>query len=138
MIKYRCKRETSNPFGQGWDRIVTPAEAIVGAIDSDGYNTELSRVGLSAMQMSNLDLERNSAPLDAKSLPKVMKLAKKGLMDGQDFGQVVVEYNGARLPAQVYNAFGMRSIGGCGIRVSSILAEELGLKLEDQVRLLTR
>ena len=48
---------------------------------------------------------------------------------------MIVEFEGQKVPVQVYNAFGMRAIGGCGIRVSSTLAKDLGLKLEDRVKL---
>ena len=60
---------------------------------------------------------------------------ERGLLDGEDYGALIVEFKEQKKIAQVYNAFGLRKIGGCGIRVSSTLAEDLGLKLEDKVNL---
>ena len=64
-----------------------------------------------------------------------MNANNKGLLDGQEYGSVVLEFNEQTQSARVYNVFGIRSVGGCGIRVSSILAESLGLKLEDRVKI---
>lgn len=130
-IRYKCESQEDNPLGQGWGRIKQPAEGIVAAVD----NVELYRIGLSAMQMDNLGIERKSEPLNNKTLMRTIRANERGLLDGQDYGDLVVEFEGQKKPAQVYNAFGMRVIGGCGVRVSSTLAEDLGLKLEDKVRL---
>lgn len=137
-IRYKCEDQRTNPFGRGWEKINQPAEGIVAAIDADGYNSELYRVGLSAMQMENLDIGRKSKPLNSKTLINTIKANEKGLLDGQNYGDLNVEFNGQEKSAQVYNAFGMKSIGGCGVRISSILAEDLGLKLEDRVKISTR
>ena len=149
-IRYKCKTggyddkgffghlRKKNPFGQGWGRIEQPTEGIVAAIDNDGYNIELYRVGLSAMQMDNLGIERRSEPLDRQALMRTIRANERGLLDGQDYGNLVVEFEGHKKHSQVYNAFGMRVIGGCGVRVSSTLAEDLGLKLEDKIQLSTK
>lgn len=137
-IKYKCEIQKNNPLGQGWGRIEQPAEGIVAAIDDNGYNVELYRIGLSAMQMDNLGVERRSKPLNDQTLMKTIRANEKGLLDGQDYGDLVVEFEGQKKSAQVYNAFGMRGIGGCGVRVSSTLAEDLGLNLEHKVRLYTK
>lgn len=137
-IRYKCEGQKDNLFGQVWGRINQPAKGIVAAIDDDGYNIELYRVGLSARQIDNLGIERRSAPLNSQSLRKTVRANERGLLDGQDYGDLIVEYEGLKKVAQVYNAFGMRCIGGCGIRVSSTLAEDLELKLEDKVKLYTK
>lgn len=137
-IMYKCESQKYNPFGNGWGRIKQPAKGIVAAIDDDGYNVELYRIGLSAMQIDNLEVERRSKPLNGQTLMKAVKANEKGLLDGQDYGELIVKFKGQKKYAQVYNAFGMRVIGGCGVRVSSTLAEDLGLKLEDKVRLYTK
>ena len=46
---------------------------------------------------------------------------------------MAVEYGDKSINAQVYNGFGDRAIGGCGIRVSSKLAEDLGLVRGERV-----
>jgi len=134
-IKYSCEGDESNPFGQTWYKLEQPVEAVVASIDDDGYNSEIYRVGLSAVQMRNLDIDRRSEPISKKDILKVVGANSKGLLDGQDFGNLNVGYDGKMISAQVYNAFGERSLGGCGIRISSILADDLKLKLEDKVSL---
>jgi hypothetical protein len=116
-IRYKCENQNDNPFGRSWGVIEQPAEGIIAAVDSDGYNSGLLMIGLSAMQISNLGINRESA---------------RGV---RTYGDLLVEYNGHTKDAQIYNASGVEGIGGCGVRVSSALAEELGLKLEDKVRL---
>lgn len=122
-------------FGQCWEALSQPIRAFVGAIDSDGYNSELYRVGLSAMQLCNLGIERLSPPLNKESLMRVIKSNQKGLLDGQMYDDVCLEYMGRSVNAQVYNAFGERGFRGNRIRVSSMLAEELKLSLFDKVLL---
>lgn len=133
LIKYKCQAKKSNPFGQEWRQLDLPLNAIIGAIDTDGYNTELYRIGLSAMQMDNLRTERKTDPLGADTVLKIMHQNKNGLLDGQDFGEVTLSFMEKRASAQVYNAFGSKSIGGCGVRISSILAEDFGAELEDTI-----
>jgi hypothetical protein len=109
LLKLRLEHDTSNPFGQGWDVLKTPVRAVVAAIDDDKHSLE---IGLSAMQMRNLNLE------------------------GRVVGPVVgVAYRGKELAVIAYNAFGNSAIGGAGIRVSTALARELGLELGVEVEL---
>lgn len=135
-LRYKCESQNKNPLGRGWGKIKQPTEGIIAAIDNDGYNVELYRVGLSAMQLDNLGIERKSAPLNRNTLMKTINANERGLLDGQDYGRLIIEFGEQSVSAQAYNAFGMRAIGGCGIRVSSTLAEELGLRLEDRVKLI--
>lgn len=128
----------TNQFGITWKKLTQPVEAIVGAIDNDGYNVEMCRVGLSALQLANLGINGRSAPLNVTDLQKVVRANEKGLLDGQDYGDVVVEFRGHKKSAQVYNAFGPKCMKGCEVRVSSTLAEDLGLKLEDKIKLYTK
>lgn len=139
-IRYKCESQENNPLGQDWGKIKQPAIGIVAAIDDDGYNVELYRVGLSAMQMDNLGIKRRrrSAPLNYQTLRKTIRANERGLLDGQDYRKLVVEFGVEKKFVQVYNAFGMRGIGGCGVRVSSTLAEDFGLKLENEVKLYTQ
>lgn len=134
-VRYKCENQEDNPFGQSKDEIKQPAEGIIAAIDNDGYNTELYRIGLSKLQMRNLGIERISAPLNNQTLMRAIRANERGLLDGQNYGDLVVEFKEKERSAQVYNAFGMRSIGGCGLRISSTLAGDLGLKLEDKVKI---
>jgi len=128
----------TNRFGRTWEKLTQPVEAIVGAIDIDGYNIEMCRVGLSAIQTMNLGIEIKSAPLNVTDLQRVVRANEKGLLDSQNYGDVVVEFEGHKKSAQVYNAFGPKCMKGCEVRVSSTLAEDLGLKLEDKVKLYTK
>ena len=135
MIKI-FRRKNQNQFGKIWERIQTPVEGVVAAIDKDGYNCELYRVGLSAMQLDNLGIERTSEPLNAQTLVGVINASKRGLLDGQDYGRLNVGYKGRVISALVYNAFGLRSVSDDeGIRISSILAEDLGVGESDRVEL---
>lgn len=56
-------------------------------------------------------------------------------LDGQDYGRLEISDNGKTESAQVYNAFGTRACGGCGVRISSTLAEELGINLGDTIKI---
>lgn len=135
-IKYKCENQKYNNFGQDWGKIQHSVTGIVAAIDDDGYNVELYRIGLSAMQMENLGIEsRSEPPSNQAAMVRIFRANERGLLDGQDYGELVVNFEEHKKFAQVYSAFGVRGIGGCGVRVSSILAEDLGLKLEDEVRL---
>lgn len=134
-ILYKCQNQQENPLGRTWEKINQPAQGIVAAIDHDRYNTELYRVGLSAMQLRNLDIERRSEPLNTQTLIQSIRALDKGLLDSQNYGKLFVQSGEIKKTAQIYNASGMRAIGGCGIRISSILAEDLELKIGDIISL---
>jgi len=134
-LRYKCENQTKNPFGMGWGKVEQPAEGIVAAIDEDGSNFQMERIGLSAMQLDNLGVERESSPLNAHKLMEVIEKSEEGLRDGQKFGFADVQFGENIRKVEVYNAFGMKSSGGCGVRASSALADELGLELGSKVRL---
>jgi len=138
MIHCDFESQDDNPFGQDWGMIKQPVEGIVAAIDNADCGVESYRVGLSAMQIANLGIERISEPLNNLTLMRIIIANELGLSDGQDYENLIVEFEGHKKPAIVYNAFGMSAIDGCGVRVSSTLAENLGLKLEDKVKLYTK
>lgn len=127
-------------FGNSWNEIASPiVGAVVFAIDEDGDNQKLSRLGLSAMQLTNLGIERISRPLNAESLVFVMQQNAAGLLDSQDYGSMRVTKAGLTEEALIYNAFGPRSnrkSGRSGIRISKPLAETLRVKLGDRVALI--
>jgi hypothetical protein len=132
-LKHRQGPHSDNRFGRTWDELGSEVTAVVAAIDEDGDNASLPRIGLSAMQMTNLRLERKSPPLNAQTLAAVIAGNALGLDDGQDFGDVIVIHGDREQPAHVYNAFGVRAIGGPGIRLSRPLAASLGIKRGDTV-----
>lgn len=136
-MKNTIPEQLDNPFGNNWYKLTSPVQGVIAAIDYDGCNNEIYRIGLSAMQITNLGIERESVPFSLEKILEIEKRMKKGLLDGQDFGNLGIRYNGKSLQAQVYNAFGKRSIDGPGIAISSILAEGLGLRIGDKVRLYT-
>ncbi len=125
-------------FGNSWDEIASPiVGAIVSAIDKDGDNLKLCRVGLSAMQLRNLGVERISKPLNEESLVFVMQQNAAGLLDSQEYGSMRVTRNGLTEKALIYNAFGVRSTQNrSGIRISKPLAESLRVKLGEKVALI--
>lgn len=139
-IKYFCERDYDNPFGKSWEKLPLPIEAIIAAIDSDGYNSELYRIGLSAMQITNLDLlmMQPEKIIDESKLITLMEKCKRGLLDGNEYEGLIIEYENRQIRAKPYNAHGLKKgINGCGVRISSILAEELNLSLGDRVKLYT-
>lgn len=106
-------------------------KAQIAEIDEDGDNAFNNRVGLSAMQLRNLGVERRSQPLNAHSLTHVIDSNERGFFDGQDFGYLIVSSKNKAVESEVYNAFGTRAIGGSGVRISRSLAESLGVKCGD-------
>ncbi len=136
-IKYKCENQTDNPFGRERYEIKQPAEGIIAAIDDDGHNSELYRIGLSVRQMFNLNIHRKSEPLNNETIMRVINANEKGLLDSQDYGNLIIEFKDKKKIAEVYNAGGTKAMSGCCIRISSILAEDLGLTLDDRVKLYT-
>lgn len=119
-----------NKFGKEWNKLEPPVVGVVGAIDDSGEDAEENRIGLSAKQLHNLDLKRKQEIADAKSwLSRAALRNTEGLTGDTDYGMVRIVYEGNQAYAQVYNAFGKLSvgIGGPGVRISSKLANELGL-----------
>ena len=130
-IRYECKTDKSNPFGHTREKLNQPVSAIIAAIDSDRADTLFYRVGLSSFQLRNLDFQVREK--DAKTLRRLLKRRELGLLDGVDYGDVILSYDGKSQTANVYNASGSRGFDGPAIRVSSKLADCLGLELEDKV-----
>lgn len=95
-------RNHDGEFGQNRDYQGTPQSVVPVFIDGDEEDSETKRVGLSAMQSENL---------------------------GAPTGSVVqVSYNGEKTDAEVYNAAGIRRVGGKGVRISEPLAKETGVE----------
>jgi hypothetical protein len=91
-------------FGEDWGEMTPPVRARIGVIDkSDAFE-----VGLSAMQLDNIGYSG-------------------------EYNAVVVACVDEKARARVYNAFGMQSLGGSKIRVSSALAESLGCSVGEDI-----
>lgn len=86
-------------FGQNWGYHGTPQSVVPVFIDED---EEDARIGLTAQQIRNLDAPEGSI--------------------------LQVSYNGEEEEAEVYNAAGIRAVGGKGVRVSEPLVEQTGLE----------
>ncbi len=129
-LRFRMKSR----LGVGWEKIEPPVEGTIAAIDDDGDY----RVGLSAKQLRNLALERKTGRMNERDLKNVFALSAEELSYIQDYGSIAVEYADRIRQAKVYNAFGPMSTGSPdGIRISSALADYLGVHLEDKIKLHT-
>lgn len=136
MIRIYEINQSDSDFGNVWDKLSQPVEAVVAVIDSDGYNTQLPRIGLSAKQMENLQIsDKSDKQLDEEDLKKHIKHNKQGWLQDRDFGEVSVASDGKTVNASVYNASGPKSIGGPGVRISAKLASLLGLEEKDGIYL---
>jgi len=112
---------------------------VIGAIDNQRGSERGLEIGLSAVQIYNLDLKTDACPVDKDKLINMIKVNVSGKPDNRSFGTVTVTFNGRTAKANVYNAFG-RMIGHLEdnrskIRVSSDLARYLGLKGDETVLL---
>lgn len=124
------------PIGKEWGEFDPPAgRAVIATIDNDELHQGKAMVGLSAKQQQNLriagPIEKNKN--DAAALLEMVKQNKAGLPDSRQFGKVIVEFSDRNVVADTYNAFGERSTGGGGIRISAELAKSLGVKVGDYV-----
>ncbi len=133
-IRHECKTDKSNPFGHIREELRQPIEAIIAAIDNYGANTQLYRIGLSSFQLRNLGFQ-GKGPRDTKAAKKLLDRRKRGFLDGLDYGDVIVSCGEKYQTANVYNASGSHGFDGPAIRVSSKLANSIGLELEDKVLL---
>ena len=129
-------RQTSS-FGNSWETFERPeTEAIVGVIDRDGNNDQVSMLGLSVRQLRNLGTERQLAPSTYDQemfMKRVVERANKGLLSGENYGKVTVIFNERTAEALVYYAFGLRAMDGSQVRLSIKLAESLGVKAGEVV-----
>lgn len=127
-----------NKFGKECKKLDSPVVGVVGAIDDSGEDAEENRIGLSAKQLHNLDLQRKEKIADAKSwLARTVLRNTEGLTTDTDYGMVRIVFEGNQAYAQVYNAFGKLSVGfeGPRVRISSKLANELGLAEGSEISL---
>lgn len=117
-------------FGKEWGEQELPVVGVVGAVDDSGIDSQENRIGLSAMQLTNLNMERRGEPLNKGTLFRAVLRNREGLTDDREYGMVIVSFKGNQAFSDVYNAFGELSPDeASSIRVSRKLAEELGLKI---------
>src|SRR5690606_38354423 len=55
-IRYECATDKTNQFGHVWGKISGPVEARIAAINEEGANKKLYRIGMSAQQLVNMSL----------------------------------------------------------------------------------
>lgn len=122
-------------FGSTWDILDGPVEAVVGAIDRDGDNIYRMQIGLSAMQMENLEIKTQSPELNIMSLSFALLANEKGYNDGQVFDNVRLAFEGREFVVHTYNAFGTLALSIDKVRVSHKLADHLGLKVGSRIML---
>jgi len=116
-------------FGNQWGALSQPVTAVVKEIDGG----QPKQIGLSAMQLDNLSLLRNSH-IDAGILQKMVQRNKKKLAAPTDYPPVTVSANGRDATAPVYNAFGhMSTKQPNGVRISEQLATRLKVKVGDTI-----
>lgn len=128
-----------NQFGKDWEVHHAPVTAIVGVVDDSGENIPDPRIGLSAMQLKNLDLE----PLDNKSqgqndtlwLKRAVVRNTEGLTDDREYPMVLVGFKGKQVSSRVYNAFGHLAMEGSNVRVSRKLIEDLGASIGSELKI---
>ncbi|MDO8583068.1 MAG: hypothetical protein Q7R51_00885 [bacterium] len=120
----------SSKFGSEWGEQKLPVVGIVGAIDDVGDDAQEQRIGLSAMQLTNIGLKKKRNPKDLLNLQRSILRNTEGLTDDDEYSMVVVKLDQEETYADAYNASGKLTLGiGSGIRVSKKLADELGLKI---------
>lgn len=125
-----------NRFGKEWSKLDSPIVGTVGAIDDNGTDAGENRIGLSAMQLSNLGLERKQEITDTKSwLTRQVLRNTEGLTSDTEYGMVKVVFEDKQAFAQVYNAFGKLGFEGPKVRISSKLADELKLAEGTQIEI---
>jgi hypothetical protein len=118
-------------FGCCWDTLKRPVLATVGALDPE----LMPQIGLSAMQLQNLDLSTNSPPGGVRELAIMVETNRKRIPDHRRYGKVVLTKNGKSVEVFVYNAFGLMSLPDGGIRVSKGAADALNLTVNDRVEI---
>jgi len=120
-------------FGNQWGSVSQPVTAVVEQIDSG----QPKQIGLSAMQLDNLSLERQSH-IDVSVLQSMVARNKKKLASGTDYPTVNVSANGKSTNTPVYNAFGhMANNQSNGVRISEQLATKLGVRVGDTITIST-
>lgn len=125
-----------NRFGKEWGKLDSPIAGTVGAIDDSGDDAEENRIGLSAMQLDNLDLKRKNEITDTESwITRQVLRNTEGLTSDTEYGMVRVVFKKNQAFAQVYNAFGKLGFEGPQVRVSSKLADELKLTVGSQIEI---
>ncbi len=91
-------------FGQAWGKIDLPVNARVGAIDL----SDRLEIGLSAMQLDNIGWKGNYNAVQIRFMNTVVK-------------------------AFVYNAYGVKSLQGGNVRISSALSDTLGCNVREHI-----
>jgi hypothetical protein len=113
-------------FGTSWGAMRLPVRARVTIIDPD----LMPMIGLSAMQLTNLSLERKEAPPTKEKLYLMVENNRAGYPDTVAYPSVtasgIVEFE-----LKVYNAFGLLCVKDGGVRLSKGAAERLGVKEGD-------
>ncbi len=117
-------------FGTQWGPLSQPVIAVVAAIDAG----QPKQIGMSAMQLDNLQLERQSH-IDANILSQMVARNKQRLPASADYASVTVSANGVMVQTSVYNAFGHLATEGNDVRISEQLATKLGVKIGDEIEI---
>ncbi len=134
VLQQQRTRETRISFGNGWGSVEQPVAAVISAIDPE----KQLLVGLSAMQLDNLQLKRMWT-IDADVLKLMRENNKAGIPDFSSYPPMKVSIGDKAATISVYNAFGHMATGASnGILISSELARRLGLNVGDTVSLSTQ
>ncbi len=132
LLKYKLETDpnyTSNPFGNSWEELDLEAvNGIVAVIDSQGLNRDAPMIGLSAKQLKNLGLAGHGVIIDFGVQSKTQQL-KELFNKGRGYAQIEIACNEETAEVLVYNS----RVPGCGVRVSTKLAETLGVKRGDAI-----
>lgn len=134
LFKQRVK-DLNLSFGNTDGRLSQPVKAVIVAVDSDGMNQQVPRVGLSSTQIQNLGLHDHSEPMTEEDVKTYIEHRDRGWLTSSDFDDVIVKRQNKEHRATVYNASGPKAIGGPGIRVSARLAAQLRVKEKNRVYL---
>jgi|GEM_PF-4121864 len=119
-------------FGKSWDRTATPVQACVAFIDP-----ELKpMIGLNAMQLRNLGLQRTGPAPTVESLQLRVRENEENLPAPTEEYPLIRAVGATESQLSVYNAFGKLFVEGCGVRLSRGAADKLGVKVGDTLTII--
>ena len=119
-------------FGTNWGGVLRPVKALVSAIDPELQ----AQIGLSAVQLDNLNLRRTGRALDHRSLRVLVDDNIDGLPGPVQYPPIRIKRNNLEIDVKVYNAFGKLHLRGASVRISRGAADMLEASIGDEIIIL--